>query len=323
VRWKLVWRKKRLLEHPEERGEIGLFDLAADPGERDNRAKEYPEVVDSLVAELIAWRRQRPEPGLLDLIPTKPADWTARADWELIDRPRRGLEDRFLLYRQGQGFAQQIWRALETGDVERVTTATHRPDGSPRLELGGVAYDRSRGMIYALARSGDRLYEIDGAGLVIELGEVTGAGPSAEISAAALARDGARLFALDARSRRLYEIDLADLTATSRPLEGGPAAGPWKVADLTVAPSGDLIGYDEASGRVLTLARNGSVTPSRFEFRLAEAGSDTDRAQQAVWLEGDDTLAVYRASGEPGLFRLDLSSGRVRRVKPPRRGRGG
>ena len=71
-RWKLIFRPAS--------GQMQLFDLRRDPVERRNLREAYPEVAEQLLADLIAWRRERPQ---LDFEPTPDDELSAEKIEEL------------------------------------------------------------------------------------------------------------------------------------------------------------------------------------------------------------------------------------------------
>lgn len=312
IGWKLLWLEVSLLDQPEARQPVRLYDLASDPGERRNVAGDHPEVVEALVAKLMAWRRLRPEAtALLDTMPVAPPGWKPRPDWEFIDRPSRNLDDPVLLYRPEPDVAQQVRRVVADRHVERIATTLSRPDGTQRLVLGGIETHQATGTIYGLERRGATLYEISANGLLMAIGQVTGIDESATISALVAGRGDAQLIALDSTNRRLYEIDLAVLQAEQRALEADEAGVAWQIADLTRDSKGQLLGFDAATRRVVRIDEDGRATFSNFEYDLGSRSVSAE-TQHAVWLEDDEFFIVYRPSATgPELFRLDLARGGV------------
>lgn len=83
--WKLLRQGPPILEGATAGGtDIALYDLAKDSGEETNLADQHPELVDELLAKLVAFRKLRPEGGVPPMIEPEPKDWKPFPNWEPI-----------------------------------------------------------------------------------------------------------------------------------------------------------------------------------------------------------------------------------------------
>lgn len=82
-RYKLIeWFEKSRLQGPEAPGALELFDLATDPGERNNLAGGQPELTQRLYRKLLDWRESV---GAQEMNPNEAYD-PARENWKFADR---------------------------------------------------------------------------------------------------------------------------------------------------------------------------------------------------------------------------------------------
>ena len=67
-----IWKNKSKVENPllcEEDGtQPQLYDVLADPNEKQDVAKDNPKIVKDLTAQVVAWRKQMPQPPLGDWV---------------------------------------------------------------------------------------------------------------------------------------------------------------------------------------------------------------------------------------------------------------
>jgi arylsulfatase B len=127
--WKLIRQGPPILDGARVKGmQLTLHDLGKDPGETRNLAAEHPQLVESLLTKLVAFRKLRPEGGVPPMIEPPPEGWIPFPDWEPvagdIDPQHPQLVDQ--RQRAGLGFVanspamtsptpggQDIWKAFE------------------------------------------------------------------------------------------------------------------------------------------------------------------------------------------------------------------
>jgi arylsulfatase B len=304
--WKLVWTGADLALPPPSQASIQLYHVGEDPGEAQDVAAQHPEVVDDLLTRLAAWRALRPEDGRGLAGAVRPPDWSPTPDWDFLDQPT-AANTRFMVYgSRGPEVSQEIGVVELDGSITSIGTTANGPDGFEGLWLQGIGRNRVDGLIYGIDREGQRVYQIDRVGHVIDLGAISGLGAGVSIEAADVHPDGEQLLVFDRAGHHLYGIALSSLVAEERRLWSDEPLGQLSITDLVFDSTGRVLAYDEATRRILTITEAGRVTVSPFSFNLGHGG--------ALWISAQGDLFAYKSgwngiTRSPGLYLLDLVAG--------------
>lgn len=290
VRWKATWNGSNFGPNwAANTGPAELFDIAADPGETVDLKAQHPQVLNTLLAELYAWRSLRFTEGVgyPDPLPDEPPGWTPAPNWEFRDlpftaegallgtwqTPTGGLENEVGMF---GGFGVPISLGASSG----------APEGVVDLPWGGMALRQADHLLHAVNTAGTELYQIDALGQVLFLGPIVHPPEGGQITGAGWDAVRDVMVMWDEVSSTLYEVEPRNLTATPVPLTG-VGLGAMRLLDFAPLPQGGFWAWDNLGNRFLLIDGSGNVGQVTALSSLGEF--------DGLWAMPRNTVLAYRS----------------------------